>query len=276
MQTLYIDVYFLINFSVDLLALYFSSCINRLSVSVWRLVVSAVIGALQAVAYSLFFSNSLFGIILSAVSILIMLAVLTNGVSFARRVKCVISFLIIEMLIGGAVYNLYLLMDKYLVVDEDGIGVENRNLLLLSVMVLLVIGVLKLTVTIFSTHKNHKVARVMVAYNGAHIQFDALVDSGNLAVDPIDKTPVMFVQKQLFKKIFGCDVLPCESLKKYTRIIPINTGESNKIRYGIKYKEVYLINKNRKDKLSLVIVIDDKDDFAGYTALMPGAALTEI
>ena len=48
MQTLYIDVYFLINFTVDFLALYFASVFSRVPTSVKRLIFSSLLGALFA------------------------------------------------------------------------------------------------------------------------------------------------------------------------------------------------------------------------------------
>ena len=49
MKTIYIDVYFLINFSVDLLALYFAAMFMKIRATNLRLVLAALVGALYAV-----------------------------------------------------------------------------------------------------------------------------------------------------------------------------------------------------------------------------------
>ena len=48
MQVLYIDIYFLINFTVDLLALYFAAELARVKSTVFRIISSSLIGAFAA------------------------------------------------------------------------------------------------------------------------------------------------------------------------------------------------------------------------------------
>ena len=48
-MTLYVDVYFLINFTVDILALYFAAIFSKVPTSTRRLIISAVIGAFFAI-----------------------------------------------------------------------------------------------------------------------------------------------------------------------------------------------------------------------------------
>ena len=60
MRVLYIDVYFLINFTVDLLALYFASLLLHFPVFRWRLTVSALIGACSAAISLLLYGQTFF------------------------------------------------------------------------------------------------------------------------------------------------------------------------------------------------------------------------
>ena len=53
MQTLYIDVYFLINFTVDFIALYFAVTFAKVPSGTRRLLFGALIGALCSVLYVL-------------------------------------------------------------------------------------------------------------------------------------------------------------------------------------------------------------------------------
>ena len=60
MQTFYIDIYFLINFTVDILALYVAVRVLRAGCRLWRLVLSAALGALVAVIDAFLYSLPIF------------------------------------------------------------------------------------------------------------------------------------------------------------------------------------------------------------------------
>ena len=53
MRTFYIDVYFLINLTVDILALYFSAIFSKTPTSIKRLLIAGIIGAASAVFVAL-------------------------------------------------------------------------------------------------------------------------------------------------------------------------------------------------------------------------------
>ena len=274
MQTLYIDVYFLINFTVDLLAIYFSVRLNKISRGLRVILGSAALGALQAVIYILFFENSAIGVIFSVFYFVSLAFIIGRGLTNLRKARFIITFAVLQMLIGGSVYYMYELMNRFFDLGEEEIGVENRNLLILSLMILLTVGVLKLCVNVFTSSKTVRCARLYIEREGKRVYFDALVDSGNFAADPMDKTPVMLVNRKLFSEIFGISKLPDEKFKSQIRIIPIRRGNDTKLYYGIRTKDIIYVKGRREEKLTAVIVIDN-NEFAGYRALMPLSLILE-
>ncbi len=285
METIYIDVYFLINFTVDLLALYFASSFSKISTSAIRLLLAAAVGALYAVFGVLLIEKSEIMYLLAAFFLLLMVIITSNGVGFYRRVKYTVAVVIFNIIIGGLVYYGYCLLDN--VFDGEDfleIGGENKSLLVLSLIVLLSIGVLKLFISVFSNTSSEKKAHLAVVYNGVETRFEAFVDSGNLAVDPFDNTPVMFINRELSKKIFGMDEITQTSffeggyeLKKRMRIIPVCFGGEKKILYGIKPDNIYAVAGEKTEKISLIIATDEKgDSYGGYSALIPLSVLEGV
>ena len=285
METIYIDVYCLINFTVDVLALHFASVFSKISTSVLRLLIAAVIGALYAVFGVLLIEKSEIMYLLAVVFLFVMVIITSKGVGFYRRIKYCIALVIFNVIIGGLVYYGYCLLDKIFVSDDLIVaGGENRNILILSLIVLLSIGVLKLFISVFgNTHYEKKVV-LTVVYNGEQTTFEAFVDSGNLAVDPFDKTPVMLVNSELSKKIFGIDAITKDvfynsgyELKKRVRIIPVSFGGEKKILYGIKPDNIYTVAGKKNEKLSLIVATDEKgDSYGGYSALIPISVLDSV
>ena len=114
METLYIDVYFLINFTVDILAIYFAVSFSSVPTTRVRLILGGVMGAVFA-TLAIFVENTLIKLLLSLVFAVIIAIVSVRGASVLRRLKFFFAFLIFETLIGGAVYLVYGLLDKYIV-----------------------------------------------------------------------------------------------------------------------------------------------------------------
>ena len=285
MKTLYVDVYFFINFTIDLLALYFASIFCKTPTAIHRLIFSSFVGAVYAVIGVVFVIDTKITYLLSITVFSLMVIIVSKNISAYRKLKYAVAFLLFEVLIGGLVYYGYCLLDR-LFENAEYIkpGGENRNLLILSLIVLLSIGVLKLTVSFLGSVRSEKNARLIISCFSKEFSFDALVDSGNLAVDPLDKTPVMLINGKLSKKIFGSEVINIDGLssrmidfRKRLRIIPVSFGGNKKILYGIKPDYAYAIIGKKNEEIKVVVAVNsDEENFGGYDALIPLAALEDI
>ena len=285
METIYIDVYFLINFTVDVLALYFASSFSKISTSAPRLLIAALVGALYAVVGVLLIEKSEIMYLLAVLFLVLMVIITSKGVGFSRRIKYTVAVVIFNVIIGGLVYYGYCLLDNVLDSDDFiNVGGENKNFLILALIVLLSIGVLKLFISVFGNTRFERKVELAVVHNGVETRFEAFVDSGNLAVDPFDKTPVMLINGALSKKIFGTEELVQEGffgdgyeLKKRMRIIPVTFGGEKKILYGIKPDNVYAVVGEKTEKLSIIIATEGKgDSYGGYSALVPLSVLDGV
>lgn len=284
MKTLYVDVYFLINFTVDILALYFASIFSKCQAKVHRLIVSSFLGALYAVVATVFIQNTKISLFLSSLIFVGMVIISSMGIGVYRKFKFSVAFFLFQILIGGLVYYGYCVLDRlFKDFEYSSAGGENKNLLVLSLIILLAIGFLKLTISFFGSVRSEKNAQISVVYSGKEYSFDALVDTGNLAVDPLDKTPVMLINSKLCMSIFGFEISKgCFEanrleFKKRMRIIPVSFGGNKKILYGMKPDSVFVTTKKRKENISVIIAVNNEEnDFGGYDALIPFAAVEDI
>lgn len=284
MQTIYIDVYFLINFTVDLLSIYFALNFMHISSNIQRIVVASLVGALYAVFGVIFISKQTLMYPIALIILVFIVLISAKGIKAFRRLKFGLTFVLFQTMIGGTVYFAYTALNSFLsdleVESED----KNRGFLILSMIVLLAIGVLKLVITVFSSAKSEKNCHLIINYKENSLEFDALVDSGNFAVDPMDKTPVMLISDKLADKIFGTDkrmfdfskcILMEE--KKKMRIIPLSFGGTKKILYGYKSDSVFVVGKKENERIKVVIALDQNNEsYAGYEALIPLSALEDI
>ena len=281
MQTLYIDVYFLINFTVDVLALYFAARTGGFPLSFPRLCLSGAIAALAACG-CLFLPEGAGALaaLIMIFSAAIVVLLIGRGGRPIRLLRLGGLFLLFETLFGGAVYLLYLFFERTVMpaLGEASEGVQNRKILLLAALIMLAFGGIKLVAALLAGHARPHSVGLTVELCGKTLSCDALVDSGNFLRDPADLSPVMLVKAKAAAALLprgidfsapGAD-LP-DPWRRKVRLIPIKRGSETLIRIGFVPDAVY--KTGRPDEaLSLTLAVDPEEgSYAGYDALVPGA-----
>ena len=94
MKTLYVDVYFLINFVVDLLSLYFSARIMRLPISAIMLIASSVFGGVFAVICVLLEPQGILYVLIYLLFPIIIALMCTKGFKVKRKITFGFIFII--------------------------------------------------------------------------------------------------------------------------------------------------------------------------------------
>jgi len=279
MKTLYIDVYFLINFTVDLIAIYLSAEIVKVKSSIPRLLCAAALGSLFACAVTLL---ALRGIAFFA---MLILAALLTVIIFAphttaiRRIKLSGAFLIIETLLGGMVYWLYGVLDRHLyplIVGEE-IGAENRTMLSLSLIIILSYGLIRLIFLSLSGSADERNVELIISFFGKAVKVTALTDSGNLAIDPMTLKPVVFIKSDACVWLGkDNDILESKDpeIQKRIRIIPIKGIGGSRLLTALRCDYIEIIGKGQRIKDVVVAIDDEEGSYGGYVALVPLSFVT--
>ncbi|MBQ8321918.1 MAG: sigma-E processing peptidase SpoIIGA [Clostridia bacterium] len=283
MQTLYIDVYFLVNFTVNYLAVYFAVIFSKVPTSPKRLIISSLIGALVAVITVLSPEVFLLKIILSFLGLVFTGAFALKPVSLHRRLRFVFSFIIFEALVGGAVTYAWNLFDTYLYesISLEGSVPVNRKLLFFSVIVLLSIGVFKMIVSFFSNIESQGACEIEISWLSKTVKTEAFIDSGNLAIDPMDMRPILLIKESIAEQLNMGDIinlkdpdlLPRE-IRRRIRLIPISRGGTTHVLTGVRADSVKVIKENVCSEIAVTLAIDKEGgNYGGFYALIPSGAL---
>lgn len=282
-RTLYIDVYFLINFTVDILSLYFAAMFSKTSTTTKRLVISAFLGATIAVIAVFLPEKPIIKFLVVTSGLFLMGYIAPKPMRLVRKIKFVFSFLIFTALTGGAVTFIWGIFDKYLSKIFTGAngGAVNRKTLILSVILLLSIGVFKMLVSFFSSNESEGSVELEISFLDNTALVSAFVDSGNLAIDPMDMSPVVLIKEDVAKNILPENIINLcnidslnRSIKKRIRLIPVSRGGVTHVLVGVKADGVYVINGENKEEVRVTLAVDKEGgSFGGFSALMPSAAL---
>ena len=282
MQTIYIDVYFLINLVVDILVIYFSSYISKIRISIAGILITSSIGALFASLNVVFVTNKYLTILISVLYTLIMVMIITRKASFFRKVRFVLLFYTFFIVFGGAVSYGFLLIKRFVGdIDISEIGEPNRKLLYLSIIVLFVVLLIKMFLLSFDSSTMEKTCTIKVFYKDTEHEIISLIDTGNFAVDPFDGTSVVFLTKNEFERVFGersSDELDSGvKFKAKLRVIPIHRGDNFEIVYALRADKTYVKLKKKLEEVNLLFALDKNNkSYNGYFALAPGTVANFI
>lgn len=283
MVTFYVDIYFLINFTVDTLAIVFAYVFAGIKQRKGRTVVGALLGSIFAVITVLLPEYIALKFLGGALGLLAVVMICAADVSNIRKARFGASFLIFCALLGGMVTYLFSLFEKIFgdSISELSSSATNRKLLLIAVAVLLSIGFFKLIVALFAGKACMRAVSVKIYINKDVVEAEGLLDSGNLATDPMDHSPVI-----LIKEDFANTFLPREldllsnadnlsmDIKRRIRFIPVTGVGGSVLLTGIRADRVEIQINEKYEEIRATIAIDrEGGDFGGYMMLVPYAAV---
>ena len=282
-KVLYIDIYFLVNFTIDLVSLYFAALFSKIRCTNKRLLISAIIGAAISCVVILI-DYPIIQVVLSLLA-LVSMDLICSGKRITKRsfVFC-ISFIIFLSLIGGFVSYFWNLLSEIFegyVISNDKI---NRRILFLAIIVLLSIGVFKMFITVMNTSNIDSKVSFIIQLQDKICETEALVDTGNLAIDPMSMRPVLIIKRELAEKFLPMDIIELSNIddisrgmKKRIRLIPISRGSETHVLVGIRPDSVRIKTSDGYEDIDVTIAIDKEGgDFGGYIALMPASALKNV
>ena len=286
LKTLYADVYFLINFTVDILAISIALRICNIKFKIGRVMFSGAMGAAFAFVDLFLPQYRALRFLLAILFTLIISWISCGKVSLYRYAKFIAYFYIASFFISGAVTYLYELLDKYfgnIFVEVDSSG--SRRALIFSLIILLIIGILRILIMFFSNSISEKCIRLYIRIEGKTLELESLIDTGNLVRDPMNMNPVVFLKPIAAAYIFPAQIIDLSEIdklsndyKKRIRLVPITKGGETHVMTGVRVDEIAVYNSaGKREEIDATIVIDKEGGtYGGYEALMPYAAIKDV
>ncbi len=188
MQTLYADVLYVIDFSMDVVSLWLTSRITYNRANAKRVAIGASVGALISTLCTALDLGTVLTLTLGIVASLVMCRLTFGELKRSVYLKTVLTLWIVGALIGGVMTMLAGVGRSQGYVEPPQ---QNNSGILLLLPAGAVISFLFVTVLTKATSKRR--VRVSVTILGERREYDGIVDSGNLLRDPISATPVIVV-----------------------------------------------------------------------------------
>ena len=286
-QTVYADLLFLVNFSMDFLCFYITSAILHKRLSVLRSFFASVAGGVYSVAILFAYLVPPFGLICDAVACALMCALVFFGRG-KRISEILLSFAVYigtSAALGGMMTALFNLLNtlelpfELLRVESEGIPVWLFALLAtVSGAATLVGG------RFFRSRQSQRCADVEIHFCGKSARLCAMCDNGNFARDPISGKSVIVGDLASLRKILPNEIVKAvrsgnasvltelsPDIAKRLRLIPTSSVGGSSMLFALVPDKIVVFTEDGRSHESAALFAASSIGGAanGFEALLP-------
>lgn len=268
--TIYIDIVFFENLIMNSIIIYATSIILKLKPKMIRVVISSAIGSIYAIITYVTELSIYTSIISKGILAIVMVYIAFNPQNMKNMWKQLVIFYLTSFVFGGvALYLIYFIKPQDVFI-KNGIFVGDYVLKAIFLGAIIAFIIIKISIKFIKTKINAKdmFCKIKIKLNGKEIETKAMIDTGNLAKEPITNTPVVIVESSLLEKVLPKEILNSidnilagkldgvkEEYISRLRCIPFSSlGKQNGMLLGIKADEI-VVEKEEENKISKNVII---------------------
>ena len=259
---------------MNAIILYASAIILKIKPKTIRVILASAIGSIYAIITYVTELPIYTSIISKAVLSIMMVYVGFNPQSIKKLFKQVFIFYLTSFVFGGvALYLIYVIKPQNALI-RNGMFVGDYVLKVIFLGAILAFVIIKIAIKIIKTKINSKdmYCNIKIKINEQMVSTKAMIDTGNLAKEPITNTPVVIVESSLLYDILPKEILnnldmilggdlskiPEKIQSQYIsklRCIPFSSlGKQNGMLLGIKADEIE-VEKEEDKKITKNVII---------------------
>lgn len=227
-MTIYIDIVLIENLMMNFIILLATGLILKERISVIRLLLASLLGAIYAVVSYLSILEMYSSMILKIILSIVMIYIAFNPQTMKKMWKDILLFYLTSFVFGGAAFALIYIVRPQDILMRNGLflGTYPLKTIVLGAIIAFIIIMTAFTVVKSKITKKDMFCEVEIELNNKKIETTAMIDTGNLLKEPITNTPVIVVEHTL---LYDC--IPKEILNHLDELLG---GEFNNIPEPIK------------------------------------------
>lgn len=269
--TIYIDVIFLENIIMNSIILYATAIILKIKPKIIRIIISSIVGSIYAVITYITELTVYTSIISKSILAVVMVYIAFNSPRMKEMGKQVVIFYLTSFVFGGVTLYLVYFIKPQEIFLKNGLFVGEYVLKVIFLGAIMAFAIIKISFKFIKFKINSKdiYCKINVKINKKQIETIAMIDTGNLAKEPITNTPVVIVESSILhnsipKSIIdnidnilagNLDLVPEEYIPRL-RCIPFSSlGKNNGMLLGIKADEIIVEKEETKITRNVIIGI---------------------
>lgn len=282
----YVDLYFLINTSMDLLCLLITARLLHLQTTLGRLLFGALTGGGYAVFSLLYGKTGAIGLALDLLA-----AVMISTVGFLKKgqkkthvLRFAAVFTLSSMVLGGVMTALYSLLNQ-LDLPLDAFADDSASVWLFGLVTLASVLLTLRGGRLLGFAEKTKRVDVEAVLFGNAVTLRAMVDSGNLLSDPVSGRPVIVADRKRLLHALPSELLEegregeqatFDWMEKHpknatrVRLIPAKTATGSAFLVGIVPDSLVLLEGGSRTPAAYVIAVSSLgENGSDFDALIP-------
>lgn len=272
--TIYLDVIFIENLIMNAIILYATGIILKIKPKTIRVIASSVIGTVYAIITYITEIQIYTSVILKMILAIIMVYVAFYPQNLRKMLKQIAIFYLTSFVFGGVTLYLIYFVKPQEVFIKNGVFVGEYILKIIMLGAIVAFITIKISLKIIKTKMNPKdmFCKIKIKLNEKTIETKAMIDTGNLAKEPITNTPVVIVESTLLESVLPNQILNNlekilsgdfsqvsediqEKYMSKLRCIPFSSlGKQNGMLLGIKADEIQVETEDVKKRSNNVII----------------------
>ncbi len=288
-QVIYGDILFIVNFSMDFLALYITSKLLKYSPGAFALTFGAGLGAAYGVLQLVITGNALFSNLISIGVAMLMCYIAFGAKTPIIYLRNILIFYAVSFLMGGTMTAIYSFLNSKLT-KRNVIINGDINTLQGGISPLMFLGVAMLAIIftyicsrVMESNVRNKTAKLEVSFNNKNVELCALCDSGNLLCEPLGGLPCAVCTYQSIKELLPKGTEPlfrdkntsllefCDKqLARRVRIIPTSCVGTTGVLIGLIPDTVKV---NGEEKAICIATDATFEGTDGCNAIMPTSVI---
>ena len=265
-QTVYGDLFFLINFSMDFLCLFLVAKLLSRPLSPFRFTLASALGGVYSVA-ALFLPNGISGMLIDLLCgiAICLIAFAARGDSWRTLPILTAAYFLASILLGGMMTAIFSLLNRLSPPLSD---LEQSADI--PLWVLIPVGVLSGAAALFGGRFLHRrtqirTLRLEVWLGRRHVGCLAFCDSGNLLSDPLDGKRVVLLDKSLLPLLLPANIdtrfweteahpddIP-PPLRSRIRLIPLQSANAESILLALKPDSIRIQTEKEAHKVDALV-----------------------
>lgn len=221
----YLDVVFLINFTMDFILLILTEGLLKKSTTYRQIILASVLGGVwSCLAETRVFPPNLVILITYFIVPALLVKICFIKSKGIEMIRATILFLLLTSTLGGIASALYYHLKIGLYFHETFM----KNGMLLMVLALSIIFIFVGIRNIhFSQMYSKKICKVIVRLFNENVKLNAIVDTGNVLMDPYENKPIHIVEKAKIIALIDGILDDDAAYKRNIHFVPINTVSGN-------------------------------------------------
>ncbi|NLM57040.1 MAG: sigma-E processing peptidase SpoIIGA [Clostridiales bacterium] len=283
-MTVYADILFAINFSMDFISLYITGRLLSLRMITPRVCAAAAVGSLFSVLAIIYGDGGVIYFILCAVVSAIMCFIAYKNAGIARLATATLVLFCVGSALGGMMTAVYSLGEGYSVSDGAGMGDDGGGTFVLLLVAATAVSAVIVGCRALKRRVGVRTVNFEVTDGGRKKRLLALLDSGNLLCEPISGRPAIIIRADRLRGVIPAEIealaygapnaaaMSTVSTDRIgrVRILPTRGAGGGTILFGYVPDEIRIRRGNGWHTVDAIIALSgERQDFGGCDAILP-------